>query len=107
MIPEDLTGVAIIGMSGRFPGAASVAQFWTNQLAGVEGISQFSAEELEIVNAQQAASDPNYIKARAVLKDIDLFDADFFGILPKEAALMDPQHRIFLECCWEAFEDAG
>ncbi|WP_263372825.1 non-ribosomal peptide synthetase/type I polyketide synthase [Granulicella aggregans] len=107
MIPEDLTGIAIVGMSGRFPGASSVAEFWANQLAGIEGISQFSAEELEIVNARQAASDPNYIKARSILKDIDLFDAEFFSILPKEASLMDPQHRIFLECCWEAFEDAG
>ena len=107
MIPEDLTGIAIIGMSGRFPGASSVAEFWANQLAGIEGISQFSAEELEIVNARQAASDPNYIKARSILKDVDLFDAEFFSILPKEAALMDPQHRLFLECCWEAFEDAG
>jgi amino acid adenylation domain-containing protein len=107
MIPEDLSGVAIIGMSGRFPGAASVAEFWANQLAGIEGISQFSVEELEIANARSVASDPNYIKARSVLKDIDLFDAEFFGILPKEAALMDPQHRLFLECCWEALEDAG
>jgi amino acid adenylation domain-containing protein len=107
MIPEDLTGIAIIGMSGRFPGASSVAEFWANQLAGIEGISQFSAEELEIVNARQAASAPNYVKARSILKDIDLFDAEFFSILPKEAALMDPQHRLFLECCWEAFEDAG
>jgi amino acid adenylation domain-containing protein len=104
---EALTGVAIIGMSGRFPGARSVAEFWSNQLAGVEGISQLTTEELEIVNARATAADPNYIKARSILNDVDLFDADFFGILPKEAALMDPQHRLFLECCWEAFEDAG
>jgi len=107
MTPEDLNGIAIIGMSGRFPGAASVAEFWANQLAGIEGISQFTAEELEIPNARETASDPNYIRARSILNDVDLFDAEFFAILPKEAALMDPQHRIFLECCWEALEDAG
>jgi amino acid adenylation domain-containing protein len=108
MTPEsDLTGVAIIGMSGRFPGARNVAEFWSNQLAGIEGISHFSVEELEIGRREQIAANPNYIRARSVLKDVDLFDADFFGILPKEAALMDPQQRLFLECCWEAFEDAG
>ena len=106
-LPEDLSGIAIIGMSGRFPGARSVAEFWSNQLAGIEGISQFTVEELEIPNAAATAANPNYVKARSMLKDVDLFDADFFSILPKEAALIDPQHRLFLECCWEAFEDSG
>jgi amino acid adenylation domain-containing protein len=104
---EPLAGVAIVGMSGRFPGARNVAEFWANQLAGIEGISHFSVEELDIANARATAANPNYIRARAVLPDIDLFDADFFNILPREAALIDPQHRLFLECCWEALEDAG
>jgi amino acid adenylation domain-containing protein len=104
---EPLTGVAIVGMAGRFPGARNVAEFWANQLAGIEGISHFSVEELEIANARATASDPNYVRARSVLRDVDLFDAEFFNILPKEAALIDPQHRLFLECCWEALEDAG
>ena len=104
---DSLQGVAIVGMSGRFPGAKSVAEFWKNQLAGVESISQFRVEELEISNRVEAVREPNYIRARSVLNDIDLFDAEFFGILPKEAELMDPQHRLFLECCWEALEDAG
>src|SRR5258708_26904896 len=105
---QDLSNaIAIVGMSGRFPGAKSVTQFWENQKNGVEAISQFSPEELEIADAPTLARDPRYVRARSVLDDVDLFDAGFFGIYPKEAELMDPQHRIFLECCWEAIEDAG
>ena len=100
-------GIAIIGMAGRFPGARSVAEFWRNQLEGVEAISHFRPEDLEISNRTSVGSDPRYIKARSILDDIDLFDADFFGIYPREAELMDPQQRLFLECCWQAIEDAG
>jgi amino acid adenylation domain-containing protein len=100
-------GIAIIGMAGRFPGARSVEDFWRNQLDGVESISQFRVEDLEIANAAEIARDPRYVKARSIIDDADLFDADFFGIYPREAALMDPQQRLFLECCWQAIEDAG
>jgi len=100
-------GVAIIGMAGRFPGAQSVAEFWQNQLRGIEAISHFRLEELEVPNAAELMKQPNYVPARSILKDIDLFDAEFFGILPREAEIMDPQQRLFLECCWETFEDAG
>src|SRR6266404_6982716 len=102
-----LDGVAIIGMAGRLPGAQSIAEFWQNQLNGIEAISHFRVEELEIPNATQLAQQPNYVRSRSVLDDVDLFDAEFFGIYPREAELMDPQHRLFLECCWQAFEDAG
>jgi amino acid adenylation domain-containing protein len=102
-----LPQLAIIGMAGRFPGAKSVSQFWENQVNGVEAISHFTTEELEVPNAHELAKDPNYVKARSILSDVDQFDADFFGIYPREAELMDPQHRVFLECCWESFEDAG
>ena len=102
-----LPQIAIIGMSGRFPGAKSVSQFWQNQLNGLEAISHFTTEELEVPNAHELAGHPNYVKARSILPDVELFDADFFGIYPREAELMDPQHRLFLECCWETFEDAG
>jgi amino acid adenylation domain-containing protein len=102
-----LDGVAIIGMSGRWPGAASVRDFWQNQLRGIEAVSHFRLEELEVPNAAELMKQPNYIPARSILKDIDLFDAEFFGILPREAEIMDPQQRLFLECCWETFEDAG
>src|SRR5262245_41566570 len=94
-------------MAGRFPGARSVAEFWRNQLDGIESISHFRVEELEIENKAQIASDPQYVRARSVLDDVDQFDADFFGIYPREAELMDPQQRLFLECCWQAIEDAG
>ncbi|MDE1175197.1 MAG: amino acid adenylation domain-containing protein [Edaphobacter sp.] len=112
-VPEyDLTepvldGIAIIGMSGRFPGANSVAEFWRNQLAGVEAISHFRLEELELEGSRESVERPNYIRSRSILRDIEQFDAEFFGILPKDALVMDPQHRLFLECCSEAFEDAG
>jgi len=102
-----LEGVAIVGMAGRFPGARSVPEFWRNQLAGIEAISAFRIEELEVPNAAELARDTNYVRARSILDDVDLFDAEFFGIYPREAELMDPQQRLFLECCWQAFEDAG
>ena len=102
-----LEGVAIIGMAGRFPGAQSVAEFWRNQLNGVEAISHFQVDELEVPNAAELSKDPNYVRARSVLEDVGLFDAEFFGILPRDAELMDPQQRLFLEACWQAFEDAG
>jgi amino acid adenylation domain-containing protein len=100
-------GIAIIGMAGRFPGAHSVAEFWRNQLEGIESISHFRLEDLEVSNKAEIANDPRYVMARSILDDVDLFDADFFGIYPREAELMDPQQRLFLECCWQAIEDAG
>ena len=102
-----LKGLRLLEWLGRFPGARSVAEFWRNQLDGVEAISHFSVEDLEIPNAAEVARDPNYVRAHSVLDDVDLFDAEFFGIYPSEAELMDPQQRLFLECCWQAFEDAG
>ena len=76
-------GVAIIGMAGRFPGARNVAEFWRNQLEGIESISQFRVEDLEIANKAEVESNPQYIRARSVLDDVDLFDAEFFGINPR------------------------
>ncbi len=99
--------VAIIGMAGRFPGARTTREFWRNLKAGVESVSHFQWEELEVRDPARFSQDPDYVKARSVLDDVDLFDADLFGIYPQEAKLIDPQHRIFLECCWEALEDAG
>jgi amino acid adenylation domain-containing protein len=102
-----LEGVAIVGMAGRFPRAQSVAEFWANQLEGREGISQFRPEDLEVARAAELSQDPRYVRARSVLEDVDLFDAEFFGMHPREAELTDPQHRLFLESCWQALEDAG
>jgi acyl transferase domain-containing protein/acyl carrier protein len=106
--PNPIGGVAIIGMSGRFPGAKNLDDFWQNLRDGVESISFFTNQELEAIGVDPALlSRPNYVKARAVLKDVDLFDAAFFGFNPKEAEILDPQHRLFLECAWEALENAG
>jgi acyl transferase domain-containing protein/thioesterase domain-containing protein/acyl carrier protein len=103
-----LEGIAIIGMSGRFPGAKNIEQLWSNLRDGVESISFFSEEELESAGvAKEIVRNPNYVKANAVLENIDLFDAKFFGFNPKEAQITDPQHRIFLESVWESLEDAG
>ena len=95
-------------MSGRFPGARDIDEFWQNLRDGVESIAFFSDEELASSDIDPAVlSDPNYVKARGVLEDTELFDASFFGFSPREAEIMDPQHRLFLECAWEALENAG
>jgi amino acid adenylation domain-containing protein len=104
---SSVPAVAIIGISGRWPRARNVAEFWRNIRDGVDCISQFRTEELEVAKGATLAGRPNYVKARSVIDGADLFDAAFFGILPKEAEFMDPQQRLFLECCWEALEDAG
>ncbi len=100
--------IAIIGMSGRFPGAKSVAEFWENLRDGVESLSVFTDQELKDAGVEpDSLNDPNYVKTGMVLEDADLFDAAFFGYSPREAEVMDPQHRLFLECAWEALENAG
>ncbi len=105
---DSLESIAIIGMAGRFPGAKSIEQFWQNLCDGKESISFFTDEELVAAGVDPALlSDPNYVKASPVLEDIEMFDALFFGFTPREAEVMDPQHRLFLECAWEALENAG
>ncbi|HEX8087985.1 MAG TPA: type I polyketide synthase, partial [Blastocatellia bacterium] len=104
---DSLEGVAIIGLAGRFPGARNVEQYWQNLKDGVESISFFSDEELEIRLRPNDRGAANFVKARGVLEGADLFDASFFGFNPKEAEITNPQHRVFLECAWEALENAG
>lgn len=100
--------IAVIGMSCRFPGAKNIARFWQNLCDGVESIAFFNeAEILAAGVSPDLASNPNYVKARPILEDIESFDADFFGYSPKEAELIDPQQRLLLECAWESLEDAG
>src|SRR5215467_10653218 len=104
----NLDGIAIVGMSGRFPQAPDLNQFWRNLQEGVEAVSFFSDAELEAAGIQPSLlQNPNYIKAKAVLEDADLFDASFFDFSPREAELTDPQIRVFLECAWEALENAA
>lgn len=100
--------IAIIGMACRFPGADTVAAFWDNLCSGVESITSFSDAELLAAGVTPSALlNPHYVKAGAILRDVEAFDASFFGYSPREAAIMDPQHRLFLEVASEAFEDAG
>ncbi len=108
MTRDALDGIAIIGMAGRFPKAPNLQQFWENLRQGVEGTSFFSDQELEEAGiSPDLLRHPNYVKARGVLDDADLFDAGFFGYSPREAELTDPQIRLFLECGWEVLESAG
>jgi amino acid adenylation domain-containing protein len=100
-------GVAIIGMAGRFPGANNVDELWRNLTAGLDTVSKFSDAALDPDVPSELAKDPRYVRARGVIADADLFDASFFGIAPKEAALMDPQQRVLFEVAWEALESAG
>ena len=102
------TDVAVIGMACRFPGAENISQFWQNLSDGVESISFFSKEEvLDEGIHQQRVENPNYVKAAPILEKIEEFDANFFGYNQREATILDPQQRLFLECAWEALEDAG
>lgn len=109
MSDNQYDGIAIVGMAGRFPGADSVEQFWANLLAGRESVSFFSDEELAEsgLDAAELRRHGHYVAARGLLKDVDCFDAAFFGIHPREAEVMDPQQRVFLETCWAALERAG
>ena len=104
---ED-TAIAIIGLAGRFPGANKIESFWRNLHDGVESVTFFSDQELLDAGVDPAlVHAPNYVRAAAVLDNIELFDAAFFGYSPREAEIMDPQQRLFLECAWEALERAG
>ncbi len=99
--------VAIVGLAGRFPGASSIEQFWDNLRQGKETITHLSDEKiLEAGVHPRVFEDPQYVKAGGYLADVDLFDTRFFGFTPREAQLMDPQQRVFLECAWEVLESA-
>ena len=109
--PESQTAVesiAVIGLTGRFPGARNLEEFWRNLRDGVETISHFSEEELRGAGADPAwLKLPGFVNAGSVLTDIDQFDALFFGYSPRDAEGIDPQQRLFLECAWECLESAG
>ena len=110
-IPAELldgADVAVVGLAGRFPGAPDVFDFWRNLQQGVESIRRLSDDELRAAGVDGATlEDPNYVKASAILDRLELFDAGFFGFSKREASVLDPQHRHFLEVCFEALENAG
>jgi len=100
--------IAIVGMAGRFPGARNLHEFWQNLRNGTESIRTLTDAELRAVGVtQEELADPEYVRSAAILDDVELFDASFFGLSARDAAIMDPQHRHFLECAWEGLENAG
>lgn len=99
--------IAVVGMAGRYPGARNIREFWNNLMEGRESISHFSLEEIDHAVPAEDRFHPNYGRSRGVLEDADKFDAEFFRISPREAKLIDPQQRIFLEVAYEALQDAG
>ncbi|MBS1974499.1 MAG: acyltransferase domain-containing protein, partial [Bacteroidetes bacterium] len=98
---------AVIGMAGRFPGANTIDELWQLLKDGKETISFFTKEELSPYIPIEIRNDSDYVAARGIIDDVEYFDAGFFKISPKIAKVMDPQHRIFLQLAWEAFENAG
>ncbi|MET7528670.1 type I polyketide synthase [Streptomyces goshikiensis] len=105
---EDSLDIAVVGMSGRFPGARTVEEYWSNLKAGVCSVTRFEDEELAARGVDAATlADPDFVGAGYVLADSEKFDAAFFGYSPREAELMDPQHRVLLECAWAALESSG
>lgn len=105
---EDSLKIAIVGMAGRFPGAADIWRYWDNIAEGVNSIRDITPEELAASGVpKHQIENPNYVARVPVLENADCFDARFFGYSPREAQAMDPQQRIFLELCWEALEHAG
>jgi len=104
---EIADSVAIIGMVGRFPGANTVDELWKNLCEGIESINFFSTNDLNPNLDPELTDNPRYVKARGIIDAPDEFDATFFGMSPREAQVMDPQQRIFLETAWEALENAG
>ncbi len=102
------TDIAIVGMACRFPDAENPDEYWNNLRNGHESRTDLTDEELKAAGLSQDLIDnPNYVKAGMFLKGVENFDAGFFGFSPLDAKIMDPQHRHFLECSWEAFENAG
>ncbi|MFD5914332.1 amino acid adenylation domain-containing protein [Streptomyces massasporeus] len=106
--PAADDAVAIVGFACRLPGAPDVDTFWNNLKGGVESIRRFTPQELREAGVpEDVLQDPAYVPAKGFVEDADLFDAEFFDCSPAEADTMDPQHRLFLECAWQALEHAG
>ncbi|MET0396779.1 MAG: amino acid adenylation domain-containing protein, partial [Longimicrobiaceae bacterium] len=106
--PSGGQAIAIIGMAGRFPGAGDIDEFWRNLRSGARSLRRFTDEELAAAGASpREIRAPGYVPVSGVIEGAALFDAAFFGLTPREAVVMNPQQRVFLECAWEALERAG
>src|SRR5688500_18717868 len=104
----DPGSIAIVGLAGHFPAARSAGELWTLLQDGKEATQWLTPDELRAAGVADAdLEDTDYVRASLVLPDMEMFDADFFGFSKRDAAVLDPQHRHFLECAWEALEDAG
>ncbi|WP_301005023.1 beta-ketoacyl synthase N-terminal-like domain-containing protein, partial [Mesorhizobium sp.] len=100
--------ISVIGMAARFPGAETVDELWENLCQGICSIVPLSAQVLKARGIpEDVLRRPDYVRVGAHLDDVDVFDPGFWGLSMHEATLMDPQHRLFLECCWKALESAG
>ena len=100
--------IAIVGLAGHFPAARSAAELWSLLKSGKPATESLSAEQLRAAGVSESdLADPDYVRASLVLPDMEMFDGEFFGFSQRDASVMDPQHRHFLECAWEALEDAG
>lgn len=105
--PPD-NAIAVIGMAGRFPGANNVSDFWDNLRRGEESITTLSEDDLRAAGvSDEVIANPGYVRRAPLIDGFDEFDAEFFGFPPQLARKLDPQHRLFLQCAWHAFEDAG
>jgi acyl transferase domain-containing protein len=105
---DQVDPIAIVGRSARFPGAPDAEAYWSIIRDGIETITLFTPEQLRAAGvAEEIISHPEYVPAKGYLEDADMFDARLFGVTPADAELMDPQHRVFLEACYAALEDAG
>src|SRR3954453_20469240 len=102
------TEIAIVRLGLRFPGANEYRSFWQNLRRGVESIRRYTDEELLAAGEDpELLRQPGYVRAGAPLEGMAHFDGEFFGFSPRDCAILDPQHRHFLECAWEALEDAA
>ncbi|MEQ6123370.1 SDR family NAD(P)-dependent oxidoreductase [Pseudotenacibaculum sp. MALMAid0570] len=105
---ENKDKIAIVGLDCRLPGANNTQEFWENLVKERESLVEFTDEELEAAGVSpKKYKDPNYVRRRGIVRDADMFDAEFFNFTPREAELLDPQHRLFIECAWHALEDSG
>ena len=108
MEDQEENKIAIVGIDCRLPGANNSKEFWDNLVNEIESLTTFTEEELTAAGVTpERFNNPNYVRRRGVVPNVEMFDAEFFNFTPREAELLDPQHRIFLECAWHALEDSG